>query len=294
MLQYYVLDVFTTEKYKGNPLSVVLVDEDLEVSDYQKIAHEFGYSETSFIQFSSESDALKVRSFTPAGVEVDGAGHNLLGAVCLALLKGWNIFEHQKNEQFVIMETQPIRVSVKYDTNNPPFVGMLQKSAEILNEVPVGEIAKALNTDSINLSVQTLKPTVVKTEVAHLMVSVKDADALNQLIPNKDLLSELGRKYSFQGCYCFTLNGQNSVHLAQARFFNPGIGIDEDAATGTAAGPLAGFLFHNNLINLNQDYALLQGEKMGHPSTIHFQVTDEGIRVSGSAVIVMEGTLFLS
>ena len=56
--------------------------------EYQNISREFGYSETSFVYYSIEQKALNVRSFTPTGVEVDGAGHNLLGAVCAALLKG--------------------------------------------------------------------------------------------------------------------------------------------------------------------------------------------------------------
>ena len=105
-LQYYVLDVFAKQKYEGNPLSVVVVEKDLELPVYQKIAREFGYSETSFIKFSEADNLLKVRSFTPAGFEVGGAGHNLLGAICLALYKNWNIFGGQSGEKFVIMQDQ--------------------------------------------------------------------------------------------------------------------------------------------------------------------------------------------
>lgn len=50
----------------------------------------------------------------------------------------------------------------------------------------------------------------------------------------------MSEKYGFEGYYLFTTNDTQDKSLAQSRFFNPGIGIDEDPATGTAAGPLAG------------------------------------------------------
>ena len=92
-LQYYVLDVFSNKSYKGNPLSVVFTNGDLELETYQNISKEFGYSETSFVYYSTKQKALNVRSFTPTGFEIDGAGHNLLGAVFGALLKKMPIFE---------------------------------------------------------------------------------------------------------------------------------------------------------------------------------------------------------
>jgi trans-2,3-dihydro-3-hydroxyanthranilate isomerase len=94
-LDYYVLDVFTDQRYKGNQLSVVYIENELTIEQYHNIAREFGYSETSFVTYSTAQSVFKVRSFTPAKFEVAGAGHNLLGAVCLALIKKWDIFKNQ-------------------------------------------------------------------------------------------------------------------------------------------------------------------------------------------------------
>jgi Phenazine biosynthesis-like protein len=46
------------------------------------IAREFNQSETTFVLASAREDvvAWRLRSFTPAGIEVGGAGHNALGA----------------------------------------------------------------------------------------------------------------------------------------------------------------------------------------------------------------------
>ena len=68
--KYCVLDVFTSERYKGNPLPVVFTDSDLELRTYENISREFGYPQTSFIYYSKTYKALRVRSFTPTGFEM--------------------------------------------------------------------------------------------------------------------------------------------------------------------------------------------------------------------------------
>ena len=65
-LDYYVLDVFTDQRYTGNQLSVVYIENELTLEQYHNISREFGYSETSFVHHSAEQGAFRVRSFTPA------------------------------------------------------------------------------------------------------------------------------------------------------------------------------------------------------------------------------------
>lgn len=290
--KYFVVDVFTDEKYHGNPLAVVFTDSDLELSTYENIAREFGYSETSFIYYSKIETALKIRSFTPTGFEVNGAGHNLLGAVCAALLNDQAIFQHQENDRFVLMKDERIDLSLRYRKNEVPFVGMKQNPSTILAALEPKIIARALHLDQDFVLSGHLSPTIVKTEVTHLIVPLKNKEALDNAVPDKKLLIETSRKYDFEGVYCFILSRENTDYFAHARFFNPGIGIDEDPATGSAAGPLAGFLFHKNLITQNRVYTLLQGQKMNRPSVIQFEVKTDSIWISGSAVKVMEGTIF--
>ncbi|TKT92620.1 PhzF family phenazine biosynthesis protein [Dyadobacter frigoris] len=291
-LKYYVVDVFTNEKYRGNQLSVVLTDSDLELPVYEKISREFGYSETSFIYYSKIDKALKVRSFTPTGFEVNGAGHNLLGAVCVALLTNLDIFREQGNERFVLMKDEVMKLLLRYTEDGLPFVGMRQNPATVLSYIEPKIMAQALNLTEDDILKDDLAPAVVKTEVTHLMVPLSNPEALNKAIPDKRLLIEASKKYDFEGVYCFTISDQNPDYLAQARFFNPGIGIDEDPATGSAAGPLAGFLFQKNRILQDTVYQILQGEKLNRPSVIQFEVKTDSIWINGSSVIVMEGTLY--
>ena len=292
-LQYYVLDVFTHEKFKGNQLAVVMINKELDLTLYHNISREFNYSETSFIHYSKEDKALKVRSFTSSGIEINGAGHNLLGAICLAELKDMNIFRHQGKNPFAIMKHERIPLSIENNGHDLPFVGMLQKPATLGKTVPVEELAAGLSLQPEDLVVRDWLPTVVKTEVGHLMIPIKSLDALDRAASVKSRLNKLSKDYGFEGCYCFTITDKDTPQIAQARFFNPFIGIDEDPATGSAAGPLGGFLSIKGYIHQNIDYSILQGVKMKQPSVLRFRVTPEGIWVSGSSVIVMEGILYI-
>ncbi|WP_033403406.1 PhzF family phenazine biosynthesis protein [Dyadobacter beijingensis] len=288
---YYVLDVFTAERYKGNPLAVVLTDSDLAVDTYTDIAREFGYSETSFIYYSQKDNALKVRSFTPTGFEVGGAGHNLLGAVAAALLTGMDIFSQQPGKQHVLMKDDFIALHIDHTNRDAPIIGMRQIPAVIKQQVPKEDVARALSLGTEQVSWQQLSPAVVSTEAIHLMVPLKDAASLSAAKVEKKALIQIAELYGFEGFYCFTFLENDPRYLLQARFFNPGIGIDEDPATGSAAGPLAGYLLQNGYVRPATDYKILQGAQIGRPSVINFNAAPEGIWISGSATIVMEGQI---
>lgn len=294
-LQYYVLDVFSNTSYKGNPLSVVFTSGDLELEVYQNIAKEFGYSETSFVYYSKDQKALNVRSFTPKGFEIDGAGHNLLGAVCGALLKKMPIFdEQQENSRFVIMKKSPIPLTVSFDPDTHyPVVQMHQKQAIIKHQIPTYKIAIALGLKIEDLEVNMLVPTVVQTEVAHTMVPIRNTQLLNDCTPDSKLLIEISKEHQFEGFYCFSISDESQDHVVETRFFNPIIGIEEDPATGTAAGPLIGFLTKSRYTQLNKEYKILQGVKLNQPSLIEVMSRQNDILVGGSSTITMRGELYI-
>jgi trans-2,3-dihydro-3-hydroxyanthranilate isomerase len=294
-LEYYVLDVFSNTSYKGNPLSVVFTNGILGLEEYQNISKEFGYSETSFVYYSTKQKALMVRSFTPTGIEIEGAGHNLLGAVCGALLKKMPIFDEQDEaNRFVIMKNSPIKLTVSFDpVTQYPIVQMHQKPAVIGTEIPTYKIAVALGLKIEDLDSNDFVPTIVKTEVAHTMVPIKNSQILNDCVPDNKLLIEISKEYQFEGFYCFTISNQNEGNIAEARFFNPIIGINEDPATGTAAGPLIGFLTKKKYTQANKEYKILQGVKLNHPSLIEVMNRENDILVGGSSIITMRGELYL-
>ncbi len=202
------------------------------------------------------------------------------------------IFHEQGDDSFEIMKDERIRLSFDQSGTDLVLIGMLQRPSRIERAVDPSILAEALSLDQHEISAGQLVPAAVKTEVAHLMVPLKSAETLNKIVPHKSLLIKIADKYKFEGVYCFIVSTNDKGHFAQARFFNPGMRIDEDPATGSAAGPLAGYLFQNGFVHQNIDYKILQGQKINHPSVIHFKVTDEGIWIRGHSMLVMEGTVY--
>jgi trans-2,3-dihydro-3-hydroxyanthranilate isomerase len=66
--------------------------------------------------------------------------------------------------------------------------------------------------------------------------------------------------------------------------------VDEDPATGSAAGPLALHLARHGRIAFGEEIEISQGAEIGRPSTLYAVAhSPEHIEVGGSAVIVARG-----
>jgi trans-2,3-dihydro-3-hydroxyanthranilate isomerase len=85
-----------------------------------------------------------------------------------------------------------------------------------------------------------------------------------------------------------------------SRMFAPSIGIGEDPATGSAAGPLGCYLVAHGVAGTANTATIvnLQGVRMGRPSVIHTAIASDAgtitrVRVGGEAVLAGEGTLYV-
>ncbi len=80
--------------------------------------------------------------------------------------------------------------------------------------------------------------------------------------------------------------------------FAPDAGVVEDPATGSACGPLGGYLVRNGVVPLADAQRIVsaQGVKMGRPSRLHVRVEASApadiarVHVGGASVRVGEGT----
>jgi len=101
------------------------------------------------------------------------------------------------------------------------------------------------------------------------------------------------------GLYAFTVLGRvrpdSHVH---GRMFAPGVGIAEDPATGSAAGPLGSYLVRYGLADPGQTIVAEQGFEIGRPSFLRIRIdgTREsitGVHVGGNVVDVGGGWMDL-
>jgi trans-2,3-dihydro-3-hydroxyanthranilate isomerase len=132
---------------------------------------------------------------------------------------------------------------------------------------------------------------VVSTGAAHLLVSVRDRATVDRARPDAPRLAAGLAQVGGQGCYLYCLDPVDPAAAAYARFFNPTVGIWEDPATGSAAGPLVSRLVAQGVVPDGAPVLVEQGHAMGRPSRIRVQVSGERVRIGGAGVVVAEGTL---
>jgi PhzF family phenazine biosynthesis protein len=123
-----------------------------------------------------------------------------------------------------------------------------------------------------------------------LMVRVLDARTVDTAQPDPDSLRKVLKISGAEGCYVYAFeSGENDI--AYARFFNPTVGLWEDAATGTAAGPLAAYLGTERLLR-NNHLTVERGTKMGRKSILRLRLAPEP-ELSGSGIVVLRGRIHL-
>jgi trans-2,3-dihydro-3-hydroxyanthranilate isomerase len=290
-LNYLLLDVFTTERLKGNPLAVVLKADGLLDDQMQAIAAEFNLSETVFIHKArSERHAAAVRIFTPS-VELPFAGHPTVGAAVVLGLQ--NRSTAVRLEEKIGLITCVIE-RVEKDVGLARFA--LPKLPEEAGAAP-GKVAIAttLGLTPEDIGCGPYEPALFSAGMPFYLLPVRDAAALKRVQLERRGWNEtypLGRG----SIYVFTQTPEERDNDFAARMFSPGMG-GEDPATGSAAAALIG-LIARHTDSGQHEFRLRQGHEMGRPSLITLQMRKENDQlthggIGGHAVIVGEGVLNL-
>jgi trans-2,3-dihydro-3-hydroxyanthranilate isomerase len=279
---FALVDVFADTPLSGNPLAVILDADALPDSTLRGIAREFNQSETTFVLAPREPGAThQLRSFTAAGSEVTGAGHNALGA-------WWWLAASDRVAPGGIRQElggDVLDLTIRRE-HGRLVVAMAQKAPVLGAEVPSRTLAAPLGLDPGQLSDAPAR--VVSTGAAHLLVAARDSAAVDAARPDAPALQRVLKDASAQGCYLYAPDAAGGAY---ARFFNPTVGLWEDPATGSAAGPLAWFLTRG--AGASTRVAIEQGHAFGRPSRLEVIVDGDHVTLLGSAVLTAEGRLHI-
>lgn len=297
--QFFQLDVFTENKFEGNPLAVFPEAEGISDTEMQKIANEMNLSETVFV-LNSDKALKKLRIFTPRR-ELPLAGHPVVGT--WNLLAQLGVTPQTENgvveiEQELNLGVLPVRIEFR---DGKPFqVIMTQGKFEALETVSdeIEKLAESLGLKTGDLNAgDDLPAQTVSTGIKSLAVPLKSLDALSRIKVNSSALCEIYLARGAIGCYVFTFETKDKTSKVHARFFAPDDNIPEDPATGSAAGALSGYLIHHGAIDTNK-FTIEQGDFMNRPSRIFADVEGnkgnvEQVKIGGSSVVVAKGEIHL-
>lgn len=291
-LNYLILDVFTREPLKGNPLAVVLDADGLRDGEMQAIAKEFNLSETVFLRKpQQERNTASVRIFTPK-VELPFAGHPTVGAAVVLGMR--HKLSAVRIEEKVGLITALVEKSGKR-VGEARFT-LPQLPAEIGSPPERLAIAQALGIDVDDIGSGPYKPAVYSAGNIFHLIPVRDAGVLRAIAPNMAAWRD-SFPHGRGSVYAFTQTPDEPDNDLAARMFSLDMGLGEDPGTGSAAAALIGLLSLHAPISTGQvDYRLRQGFEMGRPCHIAIQLRKEDDllvhgAIGGDAVIVAEGEI---
>nr|AFB35622.1 EsmA3 [Streptomyces antibioticus] len=242
----------------------------------QKIAREMNLSEVTFVLPAEKGGDARIRIFTPVN-ELPFAGHPMLGTAAVL----GDTFEGDR----LLLETAMGVIPFDLDRENGRVT-----SVRMQQPVPVWEPYEHADEllEGLGLKSSTLPVEAYRNGPRHVFVGLEDVAALSAVRPDLRVLA----RFPDMAANCFA---PADGHW-RSRMFSPAYGVAEDAATGSAAGPLAIHVARHGLGRFGQRVEILQGVEMGRPSTMIARAEGTAdritsVEVGGAAVVVAEGTL---
>jgi len=269
--------VFTDQPLTGNQLAVFTSAAGLDDDTMQALAREMAFSETVFFWPAAEKGVhARLRIFTPAR-EIPFAGHPVLGS---AFVIGATV-----QLEVIQVETGNAVVPVRLEREGARVVfgWMNQPVPTVTPFAETGPLLQALGVTGSLLPVE-----LYDNGLTHAQVIVDEPDRLAALDP------DLAKLAAVPVDTVSVVAGTGRE--VQSRVFAPRVGVPEDPATGSAAGPLALHLARHGRIGFGEELKIRQGTAIHRPSRLHARVTGsadavERVEVGGAAVTVARGEL---
>ena len=266
-IEAYRVKVFGARPDGGNPAVVVLNSGGWSDEVLQALAAKAAVPDTAFV-LPDPGDPAKftIRWFTPT-TEVGLCGHATLAAA--RVLREKNKldrveFQSAKARLIVTQEGDVSWLELPVPTNTV-FNGSRNAIAEALQ---------------IWGAETELKLPLELTPERDVIIPLSEAGDLYAIEPEMDRLAELGREFQVRGFCLLGRQKKEPTSNFSVRFFAPQVGIPEDPATGSVAGPLALYALSHGwakpapVVNLR----LEQGDAMNIPCRLQVEITYEGDR----------------
>ena len=246
-----IINSFSIDGAGGNPAGVVLGADTLTTSQKQQIARKAGLSETAFVSRSAIAD-FKLEFFTPTK-QIPHCGHATIAAFWY--LKSLGKIHSTTSSKETIDGTRKI-----FFLDDEPY--MEQLSPKFTPIPDSAEILSSVGLTKADLH-KSLPPVIGNTGNSFVLIGVDQETKLKLIKPDFQKIARITTTLNCVGYYVFAIT--DSEFNAQARMFAPAFGINEESATGMAAGPLASLLF--NSTGAWQDTLIIgQGKYMSDPS----------------------------
>lgn len=286
---FVTLDVFTHQRFGGNPLAVFTDARGLSGEQMQSLATEFNLSETTFILPPEDpAHTARVRIFNRTA-EMPFAGHPSVGT-------GFVLAGLGKGQDGVLTLEVPaglVEVKIIQDAAGTATGGVIAAPRPLAlgQQLSVDTAAACAGLSPEDIVITGHQPVEASVGIPFFFAEVR-AEALARATPDlaafrraagdrADMLERLS-------LHLYARDGQN----IRARMFAPLSGTVEDPATGSANATLAALLVSLGGPD-SQSFEIVQGVEMGRPSQLRGAArrTPDGVRatIGGGCVMMFKG-----
>ena len=296
---FWQVDAFTDEPFKGNPCAVVFDAEPLDSAAMQAIAREMNLSETVFLMAPDRDGAdYHARIFTPA-TELPFAGHPTLATAYSV---------HRRQIYGAGPDTTQLRqqcgvgiVPVDIETAGGAMHYVMTQMSPTFEAVGLGRdrLAAALGLARRRLLGHPVEK--VSTGVPWLVAFVKSAADVARIRPDMAEIVQISLDAEVPtGLAVAALESDRPDCRIKVRCFAPAGGVPEDPVTGSAQGCIGAAIAHHDLIPARGGmlaYVAAQGAEMKRDGLVHVRCSKTGgnwaVQVGGAAVKVIEGSILV-
>ena len=302
-VRFIIADVFTEKRFGGNQLAVFTDARGLDAPTMQDIAREMNYAETTFILPPEGDGDYRVRIFTPAH-ELPFAGHPIVGSAHVIAAEQMKEWTAPLTSLTLETGVGPIAVEVETDEGHAGRTTMTQPLPVVKSAFEdVERLAAALSIEASEIE-QTGSPVeAIHNGITTIVTPISSLRAIEAIKIDTGALERISNEMGATTVITFTRETLHPTSTVHCRVFAPAAGVIEDAATGSANGPLGYYLVRHKIIESEPVTRIVseQGYEMNRPSTIHIELninkeTDEvtKVRVGGGVVIAGRGEILLS
>jgi PhzF family phenazine biosynthesis protein len=267
-IKTYIVDAFTSERFKGNPAGVCLLEADIDEDLMFSIAKELGLSETAFIR-KIEANHFTIRYFSPK-MEIPLCGHATLASSKVL----FSVDHHLEKIRFTTFQNLEL---------------IITKSGENISMVfPIydTEVSKVGEPLLLALGIKSVKNVVYNKETNILLLEIEDCEVLRNLKPNFEALYRSHN--TINGVLVTALSNHENFDF-ESRYFWPWSGTNEDPVTGGTHTFLA--KYWGQKLGKTKMFSLQCSERTGY---MEVDITDEkNVRITSVAHIVFEGSIKL-
>jgi PhzF family phenazine biosynthesis protein len=264
-INYYLLDTFTKEKFKGNPTPVCILEQTLSVQLMHSFAKEFNCPVTAFVEPKNELNFYPIRYFTITG-EIPACGHATLGAAFV-------LFNKTQGNQIIFETVGKVQLQAKQDKELTFIEYPKLKRREFIIPTALEEA----------LGLKKYETHFFCDELESLFIELKSENEVRQLSPDFKLLIESCTNIKE---VVVMSKAENQNYDFVLRSFCPWIGIDEDPVTGSVHSVLGSFW--QDRLSKNELIAIQVSERGGQ---LFINQLQDKVEIGGYAEIIIKGEL---